>query len=227
MSLIKITAPPAEITGKYNPHPEAKALLLPTHTPTQYAAVLQKGSFSQDHIHFLAHGMPERNWWDGHGQVPPRCRINWSRRTRRLWRRRRPGSRIRRRPIKREQPRRRKQISRGRAPGRPRARLGQKLRASRRAQGTESYRPRGGGFGDAGGRHLRAQTTGRCSPRASPKTRRAESSHISSPQTGDAQDSNSCSSTSANAAARTAAAKIHQPFIDMGHGIASGKESFI
>ncbi len=26
---------------------------------------------------------------------------------------------------------------------------------------------------------------------------------------------------------RSAAAKIHQPFIDMGHGIASGKESFI
>jgi hypothetical protein len=61
MSLIKITAPTAaEVAGKYQPHPEAKALLQPTHTPTQYAAVLQKGSFSQDHIHFLAHGMPER-----------------------------------------------------------------------------------------------------------------------------------------------------------------------
>jgi len=61
MSLIKITSPTAsEIAGKYNPHPEAKALLQPTHTPTQYAAALQKGSFSQDHIHFLAHGMPER-----------------------------------------------------------------------------------------------------------------------------------------------------------------------
>jgi hypothetical protein len=61
MSLIKIKSPTAaEVAGKYKPHPEAKALLQPTHTPTQYAAALQKGSFSQDHIHFLAHGMPER-----------------------------------------------------------------------------------------------------------------------------------------------------------------------
>jgi hypothetical protein len=60
MFLVKITSPPAQIAGKYNPHPEAKALLQPTHTPTQYAEVLHKGSFSHDHIHFLAHGMPER-----------------------------------------------------------------------------------------------------------------------------------------------------------------------
>jgi hypothetical protein len=60
MSLIKITSPASEVAGKYNPHPEAKALLQPTHTPTQYAEALQKGSFSQDHIHFLAHGLPER-----------------------------------------------------------------------------------------------------------------------------------------------------------------------
>jgi hypothetical protein len=59
--LIKITSPTAaEVAGKYKPHPEAKALLQPTHTPTQYAEALQKGSFSHDHIHFLAHGMPER-----------------------------------------------------------------------------------------------------------------------------------------------------------------------
>jgi hypothetical protein len=60
MFLTKITSPTSEIAAKYKPHPEAKALLQPTHTPTQYAAALQKGSFSQDHIHFLAHGMPER-----------------------------------------------------------------------------------------------------------------------------------------------------------------------
>jgi hypothetical protein len=61
MFLTKITSPTAaEVTGKYKPHPEAKALLQPTHTPTQYAAALHKGKFSQDHIHFLAHGMPER-----------------------------------------------------------------------------------------------------------------------------------------------------------------------
>ncbi len=60
MSLIKITSPPSEIAGKYQPHPEAKALLQPAQTPTQYTAALQKGSFSQDHIHFLAHGLPPR-----------------------------------------------------------------------------------------------------------------------------------------------------------------------
>jgi hypothetical protein len=60
MSLIKITSPPSEIAAKYKPHPEAKALLQPGQTPTQYTAALQKGNFSQDHIHFLAHGMPER-----------------------------------------------------------------------------------------------------------------------------------------------------------------------
>jgi hypothetical protein len=60
MSLIKITSPTAEIAGKYEPHPEAKALLQPGHTPTQYSAALENGKFSQDHIHFLAHGMPER-----------------------------------------------------------------------------------------------------------------------------------------------------------------------
>jgi hypothetical protein len=61
MPLIKITSPTAsEVAGKYNPHPEAKALLKPTQTPTQYAEALQRASFSQDHIHFLAHGMPEK-----------------------------------------------------------------------------------------------------------------------------------------------------------------------
>jgi hypothetical protein len=60
MSLIKITSPTSEIAGKYNPHPEAKALLQPGQTPTQYSAALENGKFSQDHIHFLAHGMPER-----------------------------------------------------------------------------------------------------------------------------------------------------------------------
>ena len=59
--LVKITSlTAAEVAGKYNPHPEAKALLHSAHTPTQYAEALQKGSFSHDHIHFLAHGMPER-----------------------------------------------------------------------------------------------------------------------------------------------------------------------
>jgi hypothetical protein len=61
MVLSKITAPPSEVASKYNPHPGAKALLQPTQTPTQYAAALQKGKFSQDHIQFLAHGMPERD----------------------------------------------------------------------------------------------------------------------------------------------------------------------
>ncbi len=61
MTLAKMTSPTAsEIAGKYDPHPEAKALLQPGHTPTQYSAALEKGKFSQDHINFLAHGMPER-----------------------------------------------------------------------------------------------------------------------------------------------------------------------
>ncbi len=60
LQLVKITAPTAsEVAGKYTPHPEAKALLQTTHTPTQYAEVLQKGSFSHDQIQLLAHGMPE------------------------------------------------------------------------------------------------------------------------------------------------------------------------
>ncbi len=58
--LVKITQPPSEVAAKYQPHPEAKALLQPAQTPTQYAEALQKGSFSHDQIHFLAHGMPER-----------------------------------------------------------------------------------------------------------------------------------------------------------------------
>jgi len=60
MALTKITSPTSEVAGKYNGHPEAKALMQPTHTPTQYTEALQKGNYSQDHIHFLAHGMPER-----------------------------------------------------------------------------------------------------------------------------------------------------------------------
>src|SRR5580658_6428878 len=60
MSLIKITSPTSEIAAKYKPHPEAKALLQPSHTPTQYTEALQTGSFSHDHIHFLAQGMPEK-----------------------------------------------------------------------------------------------------------------------------------------------------------------------
>jgi hypothetical protein len=59
-TLTKITSPPGELCGKYQPHPEAKALLTPGQTTTQYAAALQKGSFSQDHISLLAHGLPER-----------------------------------------------------------------------------------------------------------------------------------------------------------------------
>ena len=60
MSLIKITSPTADVASKYKPHPEAKSLLQPGQTPTQYTTALQKGSFSQDHIQFLAHGMPAR-----------------------------------------------------------------------------------------------------------------------------------------------------------------------
>jgi hypothetical protein len=58
--LSKITAPTTTVCSQYTPHPEAKALLQPGQTPAQYTAALQKGKFSQDHIHFLAHGMPQR-----------------------------------------------------------------------------------------------------------------------------------------------------------------------
>jgi len=60
LPLTNITSSPADITSKYQPHPEAKPLLQPGQSPGQYTQALQKGNFSQDHIQFLAHGMPPR-----------------------------------------------------------------------------------------------------------------------------------------------------------------------
>lgn len=58
--LVKITSPPSQVTTQYQPHPEAQALAQPGQSPAQYSAALQKGKFSRDQIHFLAHGMPPR-----------------------------------------------------------------------------------------------------------------------------------------------------------------------
>ena len=60
--LPKITAPTAaEICVTSNPSPEGKALLTPTMTPPEYLQALEKNKLSVDSVHFLAHGLPEKD----------------------------------------------------------------------------------------------------------------------------------------------------------------------
>lgn len=64
--LPKITAPTAgAIVQQYQPSPAAAKLLQPNHTPAQYLGVLEQNHQSTDAINLLAHGMPERDatWW--------------------------------------------------------------------------------------------------------------------------------------------------------------------
>jgi hypothetical protein len=60
-SFPKIIAPTADIVAKSKPSPEGKALLKPEMTPAQYQASLEKKKLSVDSVHFLAHGLPERD----------------------------------------------------------------------------------------------------------------------------------------------------------------------
>ena len=57
----KVTKPTAEIAAQSKPSPEGKALLKPQMTPAQYQAALEKQKLSVDSVHFLAHGLPERD----------------------------------------------------------------------------------------------------------------------------------------------------------------------
>jgi hypothetical protein len=60
--LPKITAPTAaEVCEKSKPSPQGKALLQPKMTPPQYLHTLEKNKLPVDSVHFLAHGMPEKD----------------------------------------------------------------------------------------------------------------------------------------------------------------------
>jgi len=57
----KIKAPKAsQVVQGFKPQPEAQALLKPDHTPAQYLDVLEKNNLSEDAVKTMAHGMPER-----------------------------------------------------------------------------------------------------------------------------------------------------------------------
>jgi hypothetical protein len=65
-SLPKITAPTAaEVCQGYQPSPEAQSLQVPGQTPAQYLQALKQHQLSGESIKFLAHGMPDREatWW--------------------------------------------------------------------------------------------------------------------------------------------------------------------
>lgn len=60
--LTKIPAPTAaEICAQSKPSAEGKALLTPTMTPTEYFKTLEKNKLPVDSVHFLAHGLPEKD----------------------------------------------------------------------------------------------------------------------------------------------------------------------
>src|SRR3974377_441928 len=60
--LPKITAPTAtEIAAQSKPSPQAQALLKPGMTPTEYLHALDKNKLPVDSVHFLAHGLPEKD----------------------------------------------------------------------------------------------------------------------------------------------------------------------
>jgi len=62
VELPKITAPTAaEICAKSKPSVEGKALLKPDMTPGAYLNELEKNKMSVDSVHFLAHGLPEKD----------------------------------------------------------------------------------------------------------------------------------------------------------------------
>ena len=59
--LSKITAPTAaDVCKGFKPQPAAQALMQPNHTPAEYLNVLEQKKMSGDAINVLAHGMPER-----------------------------------------------------------------------------------------------------------------------------------------------------------------------
>lgn len=61
-SLTKVTAPTAaEICAKSNPSAQGKALLTPTMTPPEYFQTLEKNKLPVDQVHFLAHGLPDKD----------------------------------------------------------------------------------------------------------------------------------------------------------------------
>ena len=62
VELPKITAPTAaEICAQSKPSPEGKALLKPDMTPPQYQQALEKNKLPVDSVHFLAHGLPQKD----------------------------------------------------------------------------------------------------------------------------------------------------------------------
>ena len=64
--LVKISSPTAAgVCQEYKPQPEALQLLKPNLAPNQYVDSLQQNHLSDESIKFLAHGMPEREsvWW--------------------------------------------------------------------------------------------------------------------------------------------------------------------
>jgi hypothetical protein len=62
VELPKITTPTAaEICAQSKPSSEGKALLIPGMTPAEYLHALEKNKMSVDSVHFLAHGLPEKD----------------------------------------------------------------------------------------------------------------------------------------------------------------------
>src|SRR6266851_1660007 len=60
--LPKITAPTAaEIAVNSKPSPQGQALLKDGMTPPEYLHALEKNKLSVDSVHFLAHGLPEKD----------------------------------------------------------------------------------------------------------------------------------------------------------------------
>src|SRR5260370_9341498 len=60
--LPKITAPTAaEIAATSKPSPQGQALLKPGMTPPEYLHALEKNKLSVNSLHFLAHGLPEKD----------------------------------------------------------------------------------------------------------------------------------------------------------------------
>jgi hypothetical protein len=230
MSLIKFTSPTAaEVAGKYKPHPEAKALLQPAQTPTQYAAALQKGSFSQDHIHFLAHGMPEREsvGWACKSSAKVSDKLHPIDKTAlqaaQAW-------------VKNPTP------ANQAAAGAAAAKTNFQGPGAWAAQGAAWAKTPGApaslatpnltGHAVAGSVMLAAAISAPKAPAlkapiapqmpAVPKAPTFQAPKLAVPKLPTLTPPPPPSLPQ-----RTAAAKIHQPFIDMGHGIASGKESFI
>jgi hypothetical protein len=215
MSLIKITSPPAEVAGKYNPHPEAKALL-------------QQGSFSQDHIHFLAHGMPEREsvGWACKSSAKVADKLHPADKTAlqaaQAW-------------VKNPTPANQSGAAAAAAktnfqgPG-AWAAQGAAWAKTPGAPATPAT-PNLTGHAVAGSVMLAAAVSAPKAPAvaapALPKPAVPKAPTFQVPKVAAPKVPTLAPPPPPTLPQRTAAAKIHQPFIDMGHGIASGKESFI